>query len=166
MDKTERMTVEEYQRMLSGGDADKPPLEAEEQETLFSVIEGAKLVYPELCMAFHVPNEGKRSRYTGSSLKKQGLRSGVPDIYLDVPRLEWHGLRIELKRQKAYRISEAQREWIKDYNRYGYAAAVCFGWEEAWELIVAYIKNDKAVVRLYTERSLKNDDKRMVEKSI
>ena len=155
MDKTERMTAAEYQRILSGGDADKPPLEADEQATLFEVIEGAKLVYPELCMVFHVPNEGKRSRYTGASLKKQGLRSGVPDIYLDVPRGEWHGLRIELKRRKAYRISETQREWIQDYYRYGYAAAVCFGWEEAWELIVAYINKDTATVRVYTERSLK-----------
>lgn len=150
---TESMTAAEFKKLYGSGGGDKPPLEAEEQKTLFEVIEGAKLAYPELRMVFHVPNEGKRSRYTGGSLKAQGLQSGVPDVFLDVPRGGWHGLRIELKRIKDYSISAAQNEWVKNLNRYGYAAAVCFGWEEAWEMIMAYINNDSDTVQRYIEGS-------------
>ena len=72
-------------------------------------------------------------------LKAAGVKSGVPDICLPVPRAGYHGLYIELKRQKGGRISPEQTEWIDALIKQGYCAAVCRGWEAAREEILRYL---------------------------
>lgn len=135
------------------------PTESEEQQALFRYCSVEMSRYPDLDMLAHVPNEGKRTKTTGARLKREGVRRGYPDIVLDVPRAEYHGLKIELKRQKGSKITPEQKEWIIKLNKQGYAAAFCYGWEQAWDLIHAYLKCDKSVdsknaVRCYISRSL------------
>ena len=96
--------------------------------------------WPELALLYHVPNEGKRSRTAGARMKAEGLKKGVPDLCLPVARGKWHGLYIELKRTKGGRVSQAQREWLDALEREGYAAAVAYGWEQAREMIAAYLE--------------------------
>lgn len=72
------------------------PTESEEQQTLFRWAAMQCGKYPELALMFHVPNEGKRSKVVGGRMKAEGLKSGVPDIFLPVPRGEYHGLFIEI----------------------------------------------------------------------
>lgn len=48
--------------------------------------------YPELALMYHIPNEGKRSRSAGARMKQEGLKPGVPDVCLPVPRGPYHGL--------------------------------------------------------------------------
>lgn len=129
--------------------------ECEEQEMLMQVIEVHKGRCPELEMLFHVPNEGKRTRYAGGKLKKEGMKTGVPDLFLDVPKGRYHGLRIELKRQKGNKATEDQRQWIIKYISHGYAAAVCYGWEEAWQLIRAYVSENQKMINNYIDRTMK-----------
>ena len=62
------------------------PTESEEQQTLFRWAAMQCGKYPELALMFHIPNEGKRSWMTGGRMKAEGLKSGVPDIFLPVPR--------------------------------------------------------------------------------
>lgn len=76
------------------------PTESEEQQTLFRWAAMQCGKYPELALMFHIPNEGKRSWMTGGRMKAEGLKSGVPDIFLPVPRGEFHGLFVEMKRTK------------------------------------------------------------------
>jgi hypothetical protein len=113
-------------------------LEGAEQRALFKWAKYAQNRFPELQYLFHVPNGGARNAITGARLKAQGVKAGVPDIYLDVARGCYHGLRIELKAGKG-KASEDQHNWILNLQAQGYYAQVCVGWEEARELIVKYL---------------------------
>lgn len=115
------------------------PTEAQEQKALFEWAEWAKHRYPELALMFHVPNEAKRSYALGREMKAQGMKAGVPDLFLPVARGEYHGLFIELKRVRDYKLSDVQRKWLGDLTRQGYKAVMCRGWGEASRTIVDYL---------------------------
>ena len=110
---------------------------------LFEWAEFAVCTRPELALLYHVPNEAKRSRREGKEIVAQGLRKGVPDICLPVPRGGYGALYIELKRQQGGRVSEEQRAWIDALNRAGNKAVVCKGFEEARKQIEEYLKGAK-----------------------
>ena len=136
------------------------PTESEEQQALFRYCGMETQNYPDLNMLVHIPNEGKRTAANGARLKSEGLRKGYPDILLDAPMGKYHGLRIELKRRKGSRIAAEQKTWIIKLNNRGYAAAFCYGWEEAWDFIHAYLRcgksaNSEQIVERYITRSLK-----------
>ena len=114
--------------------------EAQEQRALFQWIAHNTWKWPELRLCFHIPNEGLRNPRTGQRLKEQGMKPGVPDIFLPCARGVYHGLFIELKRQKYSRVSEEQAVWIDRLNRLGYRAVICKGWEAAKAEIVAYLE--------------------------
>lgn len=116
------------------------PKEADEQTALFRWAAYAAGKYPQLRLMFHIPNEGLRNPRTGQRLKEQGMKPGVPDIFLPCARGVYHGLFIELKRQKYSRVSEDQAVWIDRLNRLGYRAVICKGWEAAKAEIVAYLE--------------------------
>ena len=134
------------------------PTESEEQQGLFCYCSVEMSRYPDLDMLVHTPNEGKRSKAQGAKLKREGLRKGFPDISLCVAKGPYHGLYIELKRRKGYNITPEQKEWIIKLNEKGYAAAFCFGWEEAWEFIHAYLtcymSDRQKIVERYIKKSL------------
>jgi hypothetical protein len=114
------------------------------QEALFTWAARAKGKHPDLDMLFHVPNGGARDAREGGRLKAQGVRPGVPDIFLDVPRGAFHGLRIELKATRAEllrkpTVSDDQQAWLARMNGHGYRALVCEGWESAREEIERYL---------------------------
>lgn len=118
--------------------------EAEEQTLLFRWAELARGKYPELEMLFHVPNGGSRNQIEAARLKAQGVKAGVPDIWLPVPRGKYHGLVIELKRLKGGRTSREQVQWITSLNVHGYKAVVCRGWIEARAEIERYLAGTDA----------------------
>lgn len=134
--------------------------EAEEQKVLFEWADNQKCKYPELALMFHIPNGGSRHIVEAKNLKLQGVKAGVPDICLPVPRnylipvdkdvspeltqeyytVIFHGLYIELKAIGG-RLSEAQKDWLEALHMQGYAVAVCYGFDEAKEAIMDYITN-------------------------
>lgn len=70
-----------------------------------------------------------------------GVKPGVPDLFLPVPRGKFHGLFIELKSSTG-RLTDNQRQWLQDLAASGYAACVCFGFDEAKNDILKYL-NEK-----------------------
>lgn len=50
-----------------------------------AAMEYLRLVLLPPAFAFHVPNEGKRSKWVGAELKKQGMLPGAPDILIFYP---------------------------------------------------------------------------------
>lgn len=86
--------------MIISGEGSKTMSESEEQICLFRWAQWACCKYPELKLLFHVPNEGKRSVYTGARMRSEGLRAGVPDICLPVAKKRYHGLFVEMKARK------------------------------------------------------------------
>lgn len=115
------------------------PTEAQEQEALLRWVSFAMCKWPELELIYHIPNEGKRSRVNGASLKRQGLQKGVPDLCLPVARGGYHALYIEMKR-KGGKPSREQLQWIEDLKKQGNLAVVCEGWEQAAETIKKYME--------------------------
>ena len=97
--------------------------------------------WPELRLLHAIPNGGSRNPIEARHLKEQGVKPGVPDIFLPCARGEWHGLYIEMKRRKGGRVSDEQREMIRLLIEQGYKAVVCYGWEEAKNVIVEYMKD-------------------------
>lgn len=95
-----------------------------------------------LLMAF--PMQGGRSPRNGARMKAEGMRKGLPDMFLAVPvaRLGWHGLWIELKRPGG-RVSPEQSDFLHDLRAQGYVASVCYGFEEAVNEIKAYLEYAK-----------------------
>lgn len=93
---------------------------------------------PELALLFHVPNGGARDAIEGRHLKQVGVKQGVPDLCLPVPRGRYAALYIELKTETG-RASEPQKWWIYHLNAAGNFAEVCHGWESAVRVIEWYL---------------------------
>lgn len=113
--------------------------EANEQEALFRWAEFYKEKYPELELLHHIPNGGKRDKREAARLKRQGVKAGVPDLCLPVPRGKYHGLYIELK-YGGNKPTEKQMQWLYKLQKQGYVALYCYGWEQASKVIVNYLK--------------------------
>ena len=114
--------------------------EHEEQVALMRLVEMHKGRWPELGMLFAVPNGGDRNVIVARKLKAEGVKRGVPDLCLCLPRGGYHGLFIELKRQKGGVTSPEQKAWIAALRGQGYRAEVCKGATEAWDVIREYMR--------------------------
>ena len=102
--------------------------------------------YPELRWMHAIPNGGLRSKAQAGKLKAEGVKSGVPDVFLPVARGYFHGLYIEMKKPalKPVRggkggVSDEQTDFIQFARANGYAAAVCYDWNHAKNLICMYL---------------------------
>jgi len=113
-------------------------LESEEQQSLFQWAKLSQSEHPELSLMHSIPNGGKRNIREAARLKKEGALAGVSDIFLPVPRGNYHGLYIELK-VKGGKISDNQKWWLSETTKQGYLSVVCFGWVEASEVIGQYL---------------------------
>ena len=115
------------------------PTESSEQQALFRWADFMTGRHPELALLYHTPNGGSRSKAEAGRFKAEGVKSGVPDICLPVARAGYHGLYIELKRQRDSKTSANQKKWIADLQEQGYRAEVCKGWEPAAKAILDYM---------------------------
>lgn len=88
---------------------------------------------------YAVPNGGMRDVIVAARLKAEGVRRGVPDLLLDVPKRKFHGLRIEMKRIKGGSVSPEQKEVYQFLREQGYSVAVCRGSDEAIAVIKDYL---------------------------
>ena len=118
------------------------PTEHQEQCALFEWAAWMAKQMPELHLMHAIPNGGKRDIRTAAMLKAEGVKPGVPDICLPVPRGGKHGLYIELKRRKGGTVSEAQQAWIRALCGQGYACTVCHGWDAARDEIMNYLRQE------------------------
>jgi len=120
--------------------AERQVSEATEQTALFNWARKARDEHPELALMHHIPNGGTRNHVEAMRLKEQGVKSGVPDVCLPVPKGKYHALYIEMKRADGGKVSEDQRAWINALNRVGNYAVVCHGYIEARETILKYLR--------------------------
>lgn len=118
------------------------PTEHEEQKALFAWAAYNEGKWPELKRMFAIPNGGHRHVKVAMRMKEEGVKAGVPDIFLPAARCGWHGLFVELKvgRNKP---TELQAEWLEDLTLEGYLAVTCWGFDEAAALIESYLEDNK-----------------------
>lgn len=95
-------------------------------------------------LLFAIPNGGERNVIVASRLKAEGVRSGVPDLFLACGHSCYHGLFIEMKKPKGGRVSDNQKSFIELLKDQGYATAVCHGWSEARQAIESYLSDNAA----------------------
>ena len=101
--------------------------------------------YPKLKYMFAVPNGGYRDMGTAITLKAEGVRAGVPDIFL--PVFQWSvgepgglaGCFIEMKVGKN-KTTKEQNEYIEYLQSEGYYCKVCYSWTEARDTLIAYLE--------------------------
>lgn len=113
-------------------------MESDEQKALFRWAALAQGKYPDLVLMYHIPNGGSRHPAEAANLKAQGVKAGVPDICLPVPRGAFHGLYIEMKYGKN-RLTQSQKDWLAALIHQGYAVHVCYTMESARVAIVNYL---------------------------
>ena len=115
------------------------PTESAEQQCLFrwAVFQSGR--FPELALLYHVPNGGSRKKAEAGRFRAEGVKAGVPDLCLPVARGGFHGLYIELKRQKGSKASGDQKRWLSELKKQGYFTALCKGWEDAAKVITDYL---------------------------
>ncbi len=88
---------------------------------------------------FAVPNGGSRHLLEAVRLKAEGVKAGVPDLFLPVPRAPYHGLFIEMKAPKGV-ISDEQAARLRELAADWYLAVVAYGADEAIEAITNYLR--------------------------
>lgn len=81
-----------------------------------------------------------RGRYM-NFLKAQGLKTGVSDIVIALPRGPYHGAYMELKRDEHSTIRKDQLDWVALMKRVGYCADIVIGFNKAREFAQTYLKS-------------------------
>lgn len=116
--------------------SDMNDLEHQEQKALIEWCEYKGYPYN---LIFAIPNGGKRHKAVAVKLKKEGVKSGVPDLFLPVPAMSYCGLFIEMKSKKG-KVTDNQKKWIKTLIKQGFIADTCYGFDEAKDLMERYIE--------------------------
>jgi hypothetical protein len=113
-----------------------------------------------------IKNQGHGDKIRGNQSKAEGVKAGVLDTYLPVPRVfdipygfgnapfvgahgvfnergqlftGYHGIYVEMKKLKGGVTSAAQEAFQTEVRLRGYAAEICEGWEAARDVLLTYM---------------------------
>jgi len=121
------------------------PKEEREQQTVIEWAAWQENARPELRNLYAIPNGGHRHKAVAGKLKAQGVKRGVPDLFLAWPAAKkdnsgvFHGLYIEMKRERGGRIEPEQQDWAERLIRAGYAHIFAKGADQAIAAIREYL---------------------------
>ena len=125
-----------------------PPAPAElsehdEQVRFFAALEVIADLHPdlgeELEDVYATASGGLRHKGAGGRLKESGVKKGVPDIEAWIVRGGYHGLVIEMKRERSGRASPEQAARMRRLRARGYVAEICHGWTAALLVLCSYV---------------------------
>lgn len=119
--------------------------ESDEQKIVVEWARRLEGAFPALGMLFCVPNGGLRSVRTAARLKAEGVRAGVSDLVLPVPKDGWAGVFLELKtavraRQGLRACSDDQVTWLRLAATYDWKAVIAFGADAARVALAHYLR--------------------------
>ena len=125
------------------------------QVGVFKWINLVKEMYPALKNAYAIPNGGSRNEKEAGNLKAEGVRAGVPDVFLSYPSKEFHGLYIEHKTKTGKlskdkpiyikntkivrRTREGQETWFERLQSAGYRCEVSRSIDQSIEIFKDYL---------------------------
>ena len=99
-----------------------------------------RINHPSLALIFAIPNGGDRHKAVAVKLKAEGVKAGVPDLCLPVPRGSFHGLFVEMKPLKPKRNPlDKQKWWLNELSKQGYDTYCCRGHHAAITVIQGYL---------------------------
>ena len=102
---------------------------------------------PDLAFAFAIPNGGSRgstkdaAMRVGATLKAEGVKKGVSDVFVPIPRHGRGGLFIEMKREAGGTVSKEQKDFGNQMIKFNFGFCVCYGWKEAAKLIQQWMQD-------------------------
>ena len=108
------------------------------QSTFFKWVFLQERIYPELKLFHHIANGGTRHIIEAKKFKAMGVRRGIPDTFLPVPKGQYHGLYIEFKSMDG-EISEDQKKIITTLIYFGYRVEICRSPMEAINVTKLYL---------------------------
>lgn len=115
------------------------PTEHQEQAAVIEWCDLVSKYRPELALIFAIPNGSNKSPSAAEKFKREGLKSGVPDLFLPVATEYANGLFIEMKRKKGGTVSSAQKDWKEKLEKQGYKVVICKGADKAIEVLKQYL---------------------------
>ncbi len=118
--------------------------EMSEHEHQVLVIQWARLqvkcgTYPDLDVLHAVPNAARRTKGERGWMLSEGMKAGVPDLHLPVPRGGFVGLYIEMK-SKGRKLTAAQDWWQDRLHKLGHFVATCFTSSAAIDTLTEYLE--------------------------
>jgi hypothetical protein len=84
---------------------------------------------------FHIPNGGHRAISVAKKMKEEGVKSGVPDLYIPAWRV-W----VEMKRVTGGKVSKEQADWHEYLSGIGDTVIIAKGARDASAQIIALLK--------------------------
>ncbi len=107
-----------------------------------------KAQFPNIII-FAIPNAAKRSFRLAAKMKREGMVSGIPDLFVAngcitqnciYPQvLEYYGLFIEMKRTPKDKTTDNQNHYLQKLQDAGYKTAVCHSFEEFVKVTKEYL---------------------------
>ena len=114
-----------------------PESEANQQEI---VVKYLRLAYPDAL--YCASAGGMRTSYLQAiKMKRTGYVKGFPDLFIYEPNQDYHGLAIEMKKEKGGVASPEQKWWQEQLRNRGYASYICKGKDEAIKVIDEYFNS-------------------------
>lgn len=117
---------------------------SDEQNEQAAVCQYLQTVYPDV-LFFSVPNGAHLAGNKGqrvaqiNKLKRTGLLPGVSDLVIFEPRGPYSAMFLEMKRDKGGKVSENQEWFLAQVEARKGFGAVANGFDEAREIIDAYL---------------------------
>jgi len=113
-------------------------IEHQHQSAFFEWVRIKEKTNEDYRTIFAIPNGGNRDIATAVSLKREGVRAGVWDVFCATPRDGWSGLWIEFK-SPGGKLRKEQKDWKLLMETRGYKLVVAFDWEEAKRQTEVYL---------------------------
>ena len=112
-------------------------LKVSESDEQIGILTGFAAQFPGVRI-FQIPNGGHRAISVARKMKQEGVKPGVPDLFIPHWRL-W----IEMKTRGGGRLSRDQRDWIEYLTGIGYTVIVGMGAEDASRQVLEWLKSRK-----------------------
>lgn len=135
------------------------PSEHSQQVALFSACAQYTEAYPDLKWFHAIPNGGSRGEskrgamIQGATMKAEGLKKGIYDTFLPVPRMGYHGFYLEMKAPgtkklvsrgaRAGQVDDGRSAEQIEFGTYvasiGYLEGTFESWQDAWIALAWYL---------------------------
>lgn len=119
----------------------KRKINSEEADIQSDFFKQVKLFFPQIPdkLLFAVPNGGSRNKLEAINLKRQGVKPGVSDVILLIPKGGFASLCMEFK-TKSGKQSKEQKEFQKQAEMCGSRYVIVRSVKEAIEKVREYLK--------------------------
>jgi len=98
--------------------------------------------FPELEWMFAIPNGGHRKISVARRLKREGVKAGVLDVLIPIPRGNYIGMWIEMKFGKN-KLTKEQAAFMEKMRDFGYHCAVAYVVDDAVKEVRNYMQMEK-----------------------